>query len=154
VPQTRDVDLLTESVRAGLARAICETVASPEGKLEVVSLDPALEQALQQSMREGIVAIPPQDTQDMFRVLQNHVAGILNRQERAAVVCAPRVRLAVRRLLETNFPKLPVLAYHELVPDLDVRAVAVLGMPGGKAAAPSPAEAPAGRAAEPVAAAA
>jgi flagellar biosynthesis protein FlhA len=137
VPQTRDVDLLTESARAGLARAICETVASPEGKLEVVSLDPALEQALQQSLREGIVAIPPQDTQDMFRILQTHVAGILNRQERAAVVCAPRVRLAVRRLLETTFPKLPVLAYHELIPELDVRAVAVLGMPGNRSAAVS-----------------
>jgi len=153
VPQTRDVDALTESARAGLCRAICETVASPAGKLEVVSLDPALEQALQQSLREGIVTIPPQDTQDMFRTLQTHVAGILNRQERAAVVCAPRVRLAVRRLLETTFPKLPVLAYHELTPELDVRAVAVLGIPGNRGGAVSP-DTAVRNAAEPVAAAA
>ncbi len=135
-PQTRDVDALTESVRAGLARAICEACASAEHKLEVVSLDPALEQLLQQSLRDGVVAMPPQDTQALFQLLRRYVRAILDRQERPAVVCAPRVRIAVRRLLEASFPTLPVLAYHELATDIDVRAVGVLSLAAARSAEP------------------
>jgi len=133
-PQTRDPDVLGESVRAGLARAICDVAASTERKLEVVSLDPALEQLLVQSVREGVVALAPQDSDDIVRQLRAHVAAILERNQRPAVVCSPRVRLTARRLFESSLPTLPVIAYHELVPDLDVRAVAVLRAPGARSA--------------------
>jgi flagellar biosynthesis protein FlhA len=140
-PQTRDPDVLSESARAALARAICDGAASAERKLEVVSMDPALEQLLAQSTREGTLAMAPQETDDLVRQLRAHVAAILERGERPALVCSPRARLTARRLFEASLPTLPVIAYHELASDLDVRAVAVLRGPATRSAMPAPAAA-------------
>lgn len=39
------------------------------------------------------------------------------------LLCSARVRLPLRRLLQRSFPHLPVLAYNELEPGLEVEAV-------------------------------
>ncbi|MBN1826850.1 MAG: flagellar biosynthesis protein FlhA [Candidatus Eisenbacteria bacterium] len=127
-PQVKDVDLLTEYVRAGLSRAISDNFVGPDRKLNVVSLDPALEHTVVQAMREGgnSWALPPDQTQTLLKRLETMVKSVLSRQQRAALLCAPQVRLALRRLTEASFPTLPVLSYHEIAPDVDVYSVGVL----------------------------
>jgi flagellar biosynthesis protein FlhA len=137
-PQLRDIDQLTEMVRAGLSRAICAAYTPADRRLEAITLDPALEQMLQQAMRDGSAVLPPGETQQLFRQLQAMVTEILGRQQRPALVCAPKVRLGLRRLLEASFPTLPVLAYHELTADLEVQAAGVLSLAGKAASEVAP----------------
>ena len=77
-PQLRDIDQLSEMVRAGLSRAICEACTGVDRRLEAITLDPALEQVLGQAMRDGAAVLPPGETQQLFRQLQSMVAGILS----------------------------------------------------------------------------
>jgi flagellar biosynthesis protein FlhA len=128
--QVKDVDLLTEYVRAGLSRAICQSITGKSGRLNVISLDPDLEHKIAQAARDGGAslgnALPPAETQQLLKRLETMVKGILDRQETPALLCAPRVRLFVRRLTEAAFPTLPVLSYHEIAPEVDVYSVGVL----------------------------
>jgi type III secretory pathway component EscV len=50
----------------------------------------------------------------------------------------------MHRLIESSFPNLPVLAYHELVADLDAQSAGVLTLSGKLGAAPAPVLAAAG----------
>ncbi len=130
--QVKEVDLLTEYVRAGLSRAISDGCAGTPGRLHAISLDPQLEHTLAQAARDGGKSLgpllSPAETQRLLKRLETMVKSILDRQERPAVLCAPQVRLLVRRLTETSFPTLPVLSYHEVAPDVDVYSVGVLAL--------------------------
>lgn len=129
-PQVKEVDLLTEYVRAGLSRGICDSIVGQDRKLQVVSLDPVLEHSVVQAMRDGgnLWSLPPDQTQKLLKRLEMLVKGILEQRKRAAVLCAPQVRLAIRRLVEATFPNLPVLSYHEIASDVDVYSVGVLSL--------------------------
>ncbi len=131
-PQVKEVDVLTEYVRAGLSRAISSSAVGPERKLHVVSLDPAVEHMISQAAREGGqglgTALPPAESQLLLKKLEGMVKSILDRQQRPAILCAPQVRLAIRRMTEATFPTLPVLSYHEIAPDVDVYSVGILAV--------------------------
>lgn len=130
--QVKEVDVLTEYVRAALSRAVCNSIVGPDRTLHIISLDPALEHAISQSTREGGKAwgtvLPPAETQQLLKRLEGMVKSVLEQQHRPALLCAPQVRLAVRRLTEASFSTLPVLSYHEISPDVDVYSVGVLTM--------------------------
>jgi flagellar biosynthesis protein FlhA len=129
-PQVKEVDVLTEYVRAGLSRVISDGSVGPNRQLHVISLDPAVEHTISQASLEGGQAwgtvLAPAETQQLMKKLEGMVKSILDRQQRPAVLCAPQVRLAVRRLTEASFPTVPVLSYHEIAPDVDVYSVGVL----------------------------
>lgn len=130
-PQVKEVDLLTEYVRAALSRPISEACVGPDRKLRVVSMDPALEHKVMQSMREGsslAVGLPPAETQRLLKNLEIMVKKALQADQRIALLSAPQVRLAMRRLTEASFPTLPVLSYHEIAPDVDVYSVGTLAL--------------------------
>ncbi|MFH1278431.1 MAG: flagellar biosynthesis protein FlhA [Candidatus Eisenbacteria bacterium] len=128
-PQVKEVDLLTEYVRASLGRPISEASVGPDRKLRVISMDPALEHVVMQSMRDGAslaVGLPAAETQRLLRNLETLVKTALQGNQRVALLTAPQVRLAMRRLTEASFPTLPVLSYHEIAPDVDVYSVGSL----------------------------
>lgn len=130
--QVKDMDLLTEYVRAGLSRAISGSYVGPDRKLHVITIDPALEQQITQTVKEGggalAISLPPAQTQKILDRLKTMIQAVLERQERPAVLCSPQIRLAIRRLTEASFPAQPVLSYHEIAPDVDLYSVGVLSL--------------------------
>ena len=112
-PMTKDVNVLTEYVRAGLARQICKQHQMPDGTLPVITLDPQLEEAIINSVQQTEGATYP--------VLPPDVLQHLNYQP--IVMCSPRVRMYVRRLVERMFPSLVVLSHSEVTPDIRVKSV-------------------------------
>ena len=45
----------------------------------------------------------------------------------AVVLCSPSVRQALRRMIESALPHVAVLAFNEVVPEVTVEAVAMVG---------------------------
>lgn len=126
---SKDLDYLTEAVRAALARTISKTYA-PEGKLIVVTLDLALEEAIAKSLQqtsEGVYpALSPEVTQHIFNQLEKYVEDFSLLGLHPVVVCSSKIRMAFRRLIERFLPHVVVLSLNELTPELDVEAIGMV----------------------------
>jgi len=129
-PQTRDVDLLTEYVRHELAPQISERLPVREGRLRVITIDAAVEQAIRDSLQQGPggshPAPPPDWLARLLRAAQAEVRRVATQGIEPVVLCAPVIRLHLYRLLESAVPNLTVVSYNELVPHLQVETVGVI----------------------------
>lgn len=123
-PVTRDVDYLTEYVREALGRQISQ-IYQENGVLTVLTLSPEWEEviadALQHTDRGLTVALDPRVLQQLFGVLgqalEEHVLPY------PVIVVSPQIRMALKRLTERALPRLVVLSYNEISPDVQVDAV-------------------------------
>src|SRR5690606_24808753 len=116
-----------ESVRGALRRTISKLYGGPEGKLKVITLHPEVEQALAESMQKtqngSYPVLKPEVTQRVFDSLTPLVERMAMMGVQPVVLCSSKVRLLFRRLTERYLPNLVVLAYGELLPDLEVESV-------------------------------
>ncbi len=133
-PKTKDLEILTEYVRNGLARTICSQYKDNKGVLHVVTCDPGTEDYLQANIQRtehgSSLTIPPDR--------QGQLAGAVRQQVEAAaastggaavaVLCSPQIRLWLRRLIEPLLPQTPVLALNEVVRGVDVQAHGVVSL--------------------------
>lgn len=131
VRNSRDTDYLTEMARQALHRTISHQYA-PEGKLMAITLHPKLEQDLQEALQPTPQGNYPVLAPEVLRQLLNRLGQAVEKVAvggiQPVVLCSSRSRLPFRRLIERSFPNLPVLAYNELEPDLEVHALEVVGL--------------------------
>jgi flagellar biosynthesis protein FlhA len=128
---SKDVEGMTEAVRAALGPAISSTHATG-GRLAVMTIEPLLEHTLLESMRTGeqgsFLALDP-DTAEAFAL---RVAGTAREAEergvRPVLVCSAQLRPAVRRLTKNVAPGLPVLAYGEIGAQLELETMGVIDL--------------------------
>jgi flagellar biosynthesis protein FlhA len=112
-----DPDRLVEAARAALAPSITATLAT-ENRLDVLTLDARLQQALLEAVRPGEggaqLVIDPVIAERLITEVTNRYTNESATGARPALVCAAQVRLPLRRLLRLTVPDLPVLSYPEL----------------------------------------
>jgi len=134
---TKDVFTLTELVRQQLSRNICGSVADEEGRIDVITLDPAVEGAIQQAIQPGpqgpTLALNPQIAQLMLARLAGVVNEALARGQNPAVLVSPIVRPHVKNLVDRNFPNLSVLSYSEINAKFKVQAIGAVSIAVGAA---------------------
>jgi flagellar biosynthesis protein FlhA len=124
-----DLDGLVEAARTALGPAVCDTWAV-DGVLQVMTLEPLLEQQLLEAVRPGelggVLALPPAVVERLVdSALQNLM--VAERQGSAPVlVCAPTLRSPMRRLLAPHAPRLPVLSYSEIDTSLTIETTGVV----------------------------
>ncbi|MBS3971207.1 MAG: FHIPEP family type III secretion protein, partial [Clostridia bacterium] len=126
---SKDLDYLTESIRAVLARTISKTYA-PGGKLIVVTVELALEERVKKSIQQtsdGVYpALPLEVTEHVYQQLEKYAQDFSLLGLQPVVLCSSRIRMALRRLTERFMPGLVVLSLNELVPELDVEAIGMV----------------------------
>jgi flagellar biosynthesis protein FlhA len=112
-----DPDRLVDAARAALAPAITSAQATA-GRLDVITLDPRMQQLLLESVRPGeggaqLVIEPGLAealiTETVRRFAEESAAG-----NKPVLVCAAQIRMPLRRLLRLSVPALPILSYPEL----------------------------------------
>ena len=132
IARTRDTDTLGELCRQSLARALCRQFAGEDGALETLTLDPDLEQRLRDSVQETATGAQLLLEPGEARTVLNAIAGQAERMtamgQLPVLLCASAVRLPLRRLCERTLPSLALLAYNEIAPRTDVRAVAQVAL--------------------------
>ena len=153
--KTKDPDVLTEYVRNGLRRSICQQYAwrDDDGKLRLtcVTLDPALEDQIEAYIDRGqagtTVSMPARIASQIAAKVADALAKVTASGRHPVVIASPQVRAVVRQVLEPHVPLAAVLGYNEVVPGLEVESVALVGPltperkeePRAKAAAGAPA---------------
>ncbi|MBI5137921.1 MAG: flagellar biosynthesis protein FlhA [Nitrospirae bacterium] len=125
--QTRDLDLLTEHVRQGLARSITRQHVGSDGTLALITLSPRLEEkvqgALQQTAQGSYLAMDPDDAQRIVSRLSDSVGRAVGKGYSPVLMAPPLTRGHLKRLTERFIPNLTVLSPNEIAPGVQVRAI-------------------------------
>ncbi len=129
-PQSQDPGVLTAAVRTALGRLIVQHINGMSSELPVITLDPALEQILHQSLQssgEGGGGMEP----GLAERLHGSLSQAAQRQEVAgqpAVLLVPsQIRPWLARWLRHTIPGLSVLAYNEVPDNKQIRVLATVG---------------------------
>ncbi|WP_295011296.1 flagellar biosynthesis protein FlhA [uncultured Microbacterium sp.] len=111
-----DTTGLVEAARAALGPAIAAPFAE-DGRLRVVMFDPMLEQQMLEGMRivesEPQIVLTPESTMHVLEAVRRTIEELDPVGPEPVLVCAPSLRSAVRRLVVSQVPGLPVLSYDE-----------------------------------------
>jgi flagellar biosynthesis protein FlhA len=129
-PKTQDPVALVAAVRVALGRTIVQNIGGLRQELPVITLDPALEQVLQDSMAGGGDASPGFEPGLADRI-QTALGDSARRQdaagEPAVLLVAPKIRPWIARLMRHTTPSLTVLAYNEIPENRRIRVIAAVG---------------------------
>ncbi len=129
-PRTKDMDQLTEYVRSALARQICKQHSDELGKMHVLTLDSNLEQKFRESVQvtaNGVMlAIDPSTATKFVSVLSRQIEEAGRSGISPVLLCSSQVRLALKRLTERTLPNLPILAYNEIIANMEIENVATV----------------------------
>ena len=131
-PRTKDPAVLTEYVRAALARGICSKLADDEGRLFVATLDPAMEDAVARGIEPGDSGakptLSPATARRIVQSIAKETAKLSAAGHAPVVLASAEIRPHVRRLAAQDVPGLVVLSYHEIVPDVKVESLGMAVM--------------------------
>ncbi|KAA3657765.1 MAG: flagellar biosynthesis protein FlhA, partial [Calditrichaeota bacterium] len=128
---TKDVDLLTEYVRNALGPSLHLPYVAEDGALHAVSLDPGIERMILESIRQSesalkIPNLPPDTLQKIYGEIKKYTDILMQDGFPGVLVVSPGVRLYTRRMVETVFPDLAVLAITELPTTLEIKLVGAI----------------------------
>jgi len=132
--RTKDLDVLTEYVRNALARTICKQYVDDRDRVWCLTLDPSLEELINGHLDRGergtTNTMPPQTAQQVVQQVSAKVADMTSTGRTGVLLCSPQIRSALRRMIETALPHVAVLAYNEVVSEVTVEAVGMIGLNG------------------------
>lgn len=124
IGSTKDADVLAEYVRMSLKRQITEMYKDNRGRLNVFTIDPAIEQQLAESVqntKQGLMLVlEPALTEIIIQKIGENVARMEETGLMALCICSPNIRLALRRLVEASYPSLAVISYNEVLPNVEI----------------------------------
>jgi flagellar biosynthesis protein FlhA len=123
---TKDPARLTEVVRQRLAPAICQGLTGRTGSLQVLTIDPALESRLLQSVTATEPAaspgLEPRVIETFLLQLAQHANRMMQSNLLPVLLCAPELRRHLRSLSERSVPHLRVLSMSEVPQAIELKA--------------------------------
>lgn len=129
---TRDTDVLTEYVRQALRRHISRQYSAGDGKMTVLTLDPALEEKMRESVQQSefgsYLAVDPELAQGLIDRLSQQYETLSSNGTVPIVLCAPVLRIYFKRLVERFIPQLVVLSYNEIEPGVNVEVIGMVSV--------------------------
>jgi hypothetical protein len=120
--QKGHADDLLSFLRAGLKRQICNKYARGTSTIVVYLVDPKLENLFDGADRN---VVPDEDRQErLIAALASEIDHLPPTAQTPSILTTVGVRAALRDAIKSTFPRVGVLAYQELVPDVNVQPVA------------------------------
>jgi len=127
---SQDAATLTAQVRVTLGRSIVQYINGMEAEMAVITLDPTLEQILQDSLLsvDGTGAgLEPGLAERMLQSLQAAASQQESAGKTPILVVSPQLRLLIARFVRHAIPELHVLAFSEIPDSKQIRVVANVG---------------------------
>ncbi len=120
---------LAEYVRSQARRAITFRLTAGVGQLDVVLLDPILEETVRRAITRTAVGsfltLAPQAARDVIASVRKAVRDVDRQGSGALVILTqPDIRRFVRKLLESELPEMWVVSFAELLPEVSLKPVA------------------------------
>ena len=115
---TKDAEILTEHARQALARTITKQYQSPDGTLQVITLDPRLDR----SLADQAAALQPGAALNLDPTLAHKLLGSMKqaaervaaRGQQPVLLCSQTVRRHLRRLSDRILHSVPVMGLNEV----------------------------------------
>jgi len=129
-PESQNSDVLTAAVRTALSRQIYQHINGLEQEMPVITLNPELEQILQQSVQsspEAGLGIEPGLAEQMIKELNMCVQQQELDNKAAVLLVSPVIRSTLAKLLKSLAPNLHVLSYNEVPDSKNIKVVAAVG---------------------------
>lgn len=130
VPMTKESDVLAEYARMALKRQISDMYKDREGKINVFTLDPVIEQQLAESVqntKQGLLLVLEPALSDR---LINQISTQADRMAEAGLtpvcICSPNIRLALKRFVEAASPSLAIVSYNEIMSHVELVSIGMV----------------------------
>lgn len=113
-------------MRQALARQITRQFVADGDSLKVVTVGPALEKKLAESVQQtdqgSYLALDPNSSQLIYSKLSEQLTKLIQAGQQPVILTSPTVRMYLRQLLERTMQDIPVLSYSELEPTSKFKA--------------------------------
>ena len=124
---TRNVMMITEHVRARLARQISDMNSNDEGIIPLVSMSPQWEQAFAESLigqgDDRQLSMQPTRLQEFITALRNTLERQAMMGESPVLLTSPGIRPFVRSIVERVRPMTVVMSQNEVHPKAKIKTV-------------------------------
>ncbi|MED5396382.1 MAG: flagellar biosynthesis protein FlhA [Pseudomonadota bacterium] len=124
---TRNVMMITEHVRARLARQISDMNSNDEGIIPLVSMSPQWEQAFAESLigqgDDRQLSMQPTRLQEFITALRNTLERQAMMGESPVLLTSPGIRPFVRSIVERFRPMTVVMSQNEVHPKAKIKTV-------------------------------
>ncbi len=134
-PRTKDVQLLTEYVRQSLSRQITSLFVEEDGKIYVITLEPRLEdelnQALETSEQGNYLSLEPQLTRRVIDSIAGEAQRLLEQGHQPILITAPMLRRPVKELTYRVLRDIVVLSYNELHTESNIEVLGAVSLNEG-----------------------
>ncbi len=126
-PAMHDLVLITEHVRARLARQICYQHRNPDGSLPIVTLSPGWEQAFAEAVvgegQSRQLALAPSKLHDFVADVRGAFEKAAQAGETPVLLTSPGIRPFVRSLIERFRPSTAVMGQGEVHAKVRLKAM-------------------------------
>ena len=127
---SRNVSVITEHVRARLARQISEQNTNESGIIPLVSLSPAWEQSFAEALTgqgdERHLSMPPSRLQEFIAAVRGNFERHAMGGETPVLLVSPAIRPYVRSIIERFRPITVVMSQSEVHPKAKIKTVGTL----------------------------
>jgi flagellar biosynthesis protein FlhA len=124
---TRNVTMITEHVRARLARQISDNNTGPQGFIPLITLSPEWEQAFAEALvgqgEEKQLSMPPSQLQDFITRTRQTFERFAMQGETPVLLTSPMVRPYVRSIIERFRPVTVVMSQAEIHPKAKIKTM-------------------------------
>ena len=135
---TKDLDMVTENIRASLSRTITRRFCE-HGQLRVVTLDAEVEKRIIASLtknEQGIyLAMGPDLMQHIVSQLGDQMKKFSDLSQTPIVLTSQIIRVYLSRMLAQFYPSLYVLSFNEITNDVQIQAIGNITSPRADSAA-------------------
>ena len=124
-PSTKSPEALTNYVRTKLGRLIVQQVCDPLDTLEVMTLEPNLEQMLTDLVKSAPnsedVTLEPNLAQTLIETLSDEVTSAQESEKPAVLIVSPTIRTWLSHFIGKLKKDLSVLSYREVPDDQPIK---------------------------------
>ena len=129
-PVTRDTDILTEYVRQSLKRAISGKYFTVGEVTNVVTVDPAIEQEIMNSVKNteqgSYLSLDPERSKKIVEALGNELKKLEDMGKNPIVITSPIVRMYFRNLAKDYYKDIIVISYNEVESNVELQSVGMV----------------------------
>ena len=126
-PYTKNVDELSEACRRALHLEIGRQLDSNDGRIKVITLHPEIEQRVIESVRQNpqevVLVLDPTLAGHIHAELKKGIQSMSGSGRSPTLLCAPAIRIGLKKFFEDSFRALKIFAYNEISPQLKLEPV-------------------------------
>ncbi|WP_025209705.1 flagellar biosynthesis protein FlhA [Hippea sp. KM1] len=124
---TKDPDILTEYVRAALAKHITNKYKDENNTIHVITLGNNVDGILNANLKEQggmtYLDLPPNISEKLLEKVQEAISNAIENGIEPIILTSPKIRRYFRGFIERFFPKVPVISYAEIAEGVQIKSI-------------------------------